>query len=172
MRMGPEGADLVPRAIGLGMLLTGWSRASELARLTDREEFREHGILTYFPGAEKPWTPSQLSWIDGAYRFMHEIKPGDLVLVPHKDHFYITSVTGAASYAPGAVDDSAHRRPAIWLTGPIPRTAAQALRNSFYYAGTCCSLDKHKETVVGLLDRYRSPGLSSALWVDSRTPKC
>jgi predicted Mrr-cat superfamily restriction endonuclease len=163
MRMDPEGANLVPKALAPGMLLTGWSRARELVKLVDQAAFKEHGILTYFPDARRPWTPGQVAWISGAYRFMHQMKPGDLVVVPHQDHFYIACVTGAATYVDGVADDSAHRRPAAWLAGPIPRTAAQEMRQSFFYAGTCCSLDKHRVLIYGLLNRYGYPGWAAKM---------
>lgn len=163
MRMDPEGHDLVPQARSAGLLLTGWSQANRLVQLTDKEAFREHGILAYMPEAERPWTRSQLQWIDGAYRVLHVIKPGDLVVVPHGDHFYICAVTGTAFYQDGVRDDSAHRRPAVWLTGPIPRAAADDMRPSFYFAGTCCSLNQHKGAVWSLLNRYGQPGWQGRL---------
>jgi hypothetical protein len=45
---------------------------------------------------------------------------------------------------------------------PILRTAAPELRQSFFYAGTCCNLDKYQAFIDALLERYGYPGWQQA----------
>ena len=63
------------------------------------------------------------------WRFIRDMKIGDLVVVPHGSEFYVGEVAGPAFYDENKVDeDSAYRRPVKWLNGkrPIPRAVAKS----------------------------------------------
>jgi predicted Mrr-cat superfamily restriction endonuclease len=63
------------------------------------------------------------------WRFLREMKVGDLVVTPHGPAFYVGEVASGPSHSPEFVeDDTAFRRSVRWLNGkrPIPRTQARA----------------------------------------------
>ena len=62
-------------------------------------------------------------------RFIRDMKPGDLVVVPRPAEFLVAEITGPATYDASKVrEDSAYRRRVRWLNGkkPIPRHMARA----------------------------------------------
>jgi predicted Mrr-cat superfamily restriction endonuclease len=76
------------------------------------------------------------------WRFIREMRHGDFVVVPHHEaNFYVAEVAGEAFYdETKKEDDSAYRRPAVWLNEkrPLPRTLARAaLISRMKSYGTC-----------------------------------
>jgi predicted Mrr-cat superfamily restriction endonuclease len=75
------------------------------------------------------------------WRFIREMKNGDLVVVPYGADFLVAEVTGPAMYDSSKVkDDSAYRRPVRWLNNKrsIPRRLARsALLSRMKIQGTC-----------------------------------
>jgi restriction endonuclease Mrr len=73
------------------------------------------------------------------------MKKGDLVVVPVGASFYVAQVEGDASFAPDKVqEDSAYRRPVLWLNDkkPIPRHLARsALLSRMKVQGTTAEAD-------------------------------
>jgi predicted Mrr-cat superfamily restriction endonuclease len=69
------------------------------------------------------------------------MKRGDLVVAPHGSNFYVAEVAGDAFYDKSKrEDDSAYRRPAVWLNEKqsLPRTLARAaLISRMKSYGTC-----------------------------------
>ncbi len=51
------------------------------------------------------------------FRFVHEMKPGELVLYRSKKdkHFHIGEITGEYTYNPSIISDYPNLRPVRWL---------------------------------------------------------
>ncbi len=64
------------------------------------------------------------NWVSQVWPFAHEIKPGDLVVVPLKFQpaIQIGEVTGDYHYEPDGPDPFFHWRPVKWIGEAIPRT--------------------------------------------------
>src|SRR6267154_3869631 len=162
VRIAPSGADKVPEALATGELLIGWSYAEGLLDYSlSWEQFREIMRLQYYSEQDnlrKAGAASGHMW-----RFIREIKTGDLVVVPYGPDFYVGEITGPARYDPSKLDDdSAYRRPVRWLNNkqPISRQIARsALVSRMKIQGTtadaadlvedireCLEIASHNET--------------------------
>jgi predicted Mrr-cat superfamily restriction endonuclease len=75
------------------------------------------------------------------WRFLRDMKPNDLVVVPYGAEFFVAEITGPATYDPAKVKErSAYRRPVRWLNEKkaIPRQMARsALISRMKTYGTC-----------------------------------
>lgn len=102
------------------------------------------------------------------WEFLKEMKPGDYVVVPSGDQFYVAEVVGDPYY-----DEShpvaAHRRPVRWLNDkkPIPRElASAALQSRMKARGTlmdASDLVKDIEKVLEDAKRGETPNLAEEL---------
>lgn len=140
LRIKPGGVDHVEEALEKNHLIIGWADAKGLLDdALEWESFRDIIRKLYYRGEKN------LRKVGNAtghlWRFIREMKEGDLVVVPHGSSFYVGRVTGAAFYDESKVDDdSAYRRPVEWLNGkkPIPREYAKsALVSRMRILGTC-----------------------------------
>lgn len=127
LRINPAGVDRVQEALESDELIIGWSDASELNNheLT-WEDFREIVHKAYY--FSQPNYRSSGGAAGSLWRFILEMKKGDLVVVPHWSNFYIAEVTGDVYYDEKKIDnDTAWRRPVEWLNSknPIPRRLAR-----------------------------------------------
>ena len=90
------------------------------------------------------------------WRFIQDMKVGDLVVVPHWSDFYIAEVTGPAFYDASKKDeDKAYRRQVIWLNNknPIPRSLAKsALISCMKTQGTCAYATDLLDEILECLD--------------------
>jgi predicted Mrr-cat superfamily restriction endonuclease len=106
------------------------------------------------------------------WRFIREMKPDDLVVVPYGSEFYVAEITGAATYDPAKVeDDSSYRRPVKWLNSKkaIPREMARAaLISRMKTQGTSATatdlLDEIKEC-LSLTEKGQTPTFQSDLQI-------
>jgi len=128
LRVKPSGIDRVDEALADGDLRIGWSEAAGLLDETlTRTDFREILYEAYHAGEDnyrRAGANAGTMW-----RFIREMSPGDLVVVPHSSHFHVARVTGPARYEESAVaEDTAYRRKVEWLADgdPIPRRIARA----------------------------------------------
>jgi predicted Mrr-cat superfamily restriction endonuclease len=163
LRIAPGGQDKVREALASGELIIGWAKAAGLLdpSLT-WEQFREVVRNAYY--ADQPNLRAAGAAAGHLWRFIREMKPADLVVVPHSSEFFVAEVSGPATYDPARVDDdSAYRRPARWLNGAksIPRLLARsALLSRMKTYGTCAAatdlLDEIKEC-LGLAERGETP---------------
>lgn len=127
-RVKPGGVDKLNEALEVNQLITGWAKAEGLLNedLT-WDDFRETIRSTYYADHENLRRAGAAA--GHLWRFIREMKPGDLVVVPHGDQFYVAEITGDAMYDSSKVgEDSAYRRPVRWLNNKnaIPRTLARA----------------------------------------------
>ena len=85
----------------------------------DREAFKS-AVIAAYPGKK----PGAISNNAGQlFRFVHEIKSGDLVIYPSKRdrHVHIARVEGEYRYDPSLSPAYPHQRPVKWLLD-VPRT--------------------------------------------------
>ena len=169
LRVAPGGVDRVEEALTRGQLMIGWSNADGLLdpALT-WEQFRTIVRDTYY--ADHPTLRRAGGAAGNLWRFIREMNPGDLVVVPYGGDFFVAEVTGPATYDPTKVaDDSAYRRAVRWLnrgTG-IPRQLARsALISRMKTQGTCADatdlLDEIKECIQ-VAERGDAPTFESDL---------
>lgn len=154
-RIAPGGVDKVPEALQSGELIIGWAKAEGLLDPNlNWEAFREIVHKAYY----KDQTDLRGAGSAGGHlwRFIRDMKPGDLVVVPHGAEFFVAEVSGPATYDPAKVnDDSAYRRAVRWLNDgkPISRQLARsALLSRMKTQGTCTDatdlLDEIKECLA------------------------
>lgn len=140
LRVAPGGKDMLPEALSQNVLIIGWAEAEGLLDVKlSWSDFRKIISTVYYNKEEtlrKAGTASGHMW-----RFIREMKTGDIVVVPHGSNFYIAKVTGDAFYDKSKVDaDSAYRREVLWLNNAKPiqrRIAKSALISRMKIQGTC-----------------------------------
>jgi restriction system protein len=118
------------------LVALGWPEMGDLSKIPpDREGFKAKVAATYphhKPGAI-PTLAGQL------FRFVHEMKPGDLVLYPSKidRHVHMGRIEGAYRYDSSFKSDSPNLRPVTWLKS-APRTAFK--QGALYEIGSAMTL--------------------------------
>lgn len=169
LRIAPSGIDRVPEALTSNQLIIGWANAEGLLDATlSWEEFR--GVISniYHPDEEtlrKAGAAAGHLW-----RFVRDMNPGDLVVVPYGANFYVAEITGPAIYDESKLgEDSAYRRPVRWLNDkrPIPRGLARsALISRMKTQGTCAyatDLLEEIQECLALSGRGEAPTFQSDL---------
>ena len=121
------------------VIAIGWKAFGDLSQIGDREDFKTHYQKTYLeakPGAV-PTNAGQL------YRFVHELKQGDLVAYPSKGarRIHIGRVTGPYVYRPDVNDGYPNQRTVEWLKD-FPRTNFS--QGALYEIGAAMSIFKIK----------------------------
>ena len=128
LRITPSGNDRLPVALEDDQIIIGWAYAEGLLDQTlDWEHFREIVRAEYY--SEQPNLRRAGAAAGQMWRFIRDMKGGDLVVVPHWSDFYVAKITGPAFYdGSNAEDDTAYRRPVIWLNDKraIPRSIARS----------------------------------------------
>ena len=140
LRISPSGVDRVAEALDADQIIIGWANAEGLLDPEiDWKQFRQIVSDTYYSNQEtmhKAGAAAGQMW-----RFIRDMKRGDLVVVPYKSNFYVAEVAGDAEYIQELVsDDTAYRRAVNWLNGKqaIPRSNARAaLISRMKTYGTC-----------------------------------
>ncbi len=124
LRMNPPGGDVVESGRSGNWISIGWGRATGLLDPgMDRRRFRSIVRDTYH-AHEPDWKRAGVA-TGQLWRFIREMAPGDLVVVPHGGELVVAEVTGAPWREDDpAVEHSAHRRSVRWLGAPVPRSAA------------------------------------------------
>jgi restriction system protein len=114
----------------------GWAETGDLAGLkADRDAFRARVAATY---TDK--TPAAVANSAGQlFRFIHEMKTGDLVVYPSKRdrHVHIGKIDGAYQYDPSKEAGYPNVRPVNWLKS-LPRTRFS--QGALYEIGSAMSL--------------------------------
>jgi predicted Mrr-cat superfamily restriction endonuclease len=120
LRISPSEIDRFPEALQNNQLIIGWAYAEGLLEPTiEWEQFREIIRTAYY--SEEPNLRRAGAAAGHMWRFIQDMKVGDLVVVPHWSDFCIAEVTGPAFYdASKKEDDTAYRRPVIWLNNKNP----------------------------------------------------
>lgn len=121
-------------------LIIGWAEAEGLLDpALSWEQFREIIRKAYY--SEESTLRRAGAAAGHMWRFIRDMKPGDLVVVPYGAGFFVADIDGAAVYDRSKVnDDSAYRRSVRWLNDKkaIPRQLARsALVSRMKTQGTC-----------------------------------
>jgi predicted Mrr-cat superfamily restriction endonuclease len=128
LRIAPGGMDKMPEALETNQIIIGWAEAGGLLDSTlTWEPFREIIRAAYY--SEEPNLRRAGAAAGHMWRFIREMKPNDLVVVPYGSEFFIAEVSGPAVYVSEKIsDDSAYRRPVKWLNNKkgIPRKLARS----------------------------------------------
>lgn len=114
----------------------------DLAKLTERP------LLVAEMSARYPDTKPKaiLNWASQVWPFAHEIKTGDLVVLPLKSQpaIQIGEVTGDYNYESGGPDPYFHWRPVKWIGEAIPRSHfGQDLLYTFGAFMTICRVQRN-----------------------------
>jgi len=118
------------------VIALGWVEVGDLAALKpDREAFKA-AVAKAYPEGKPGAIPVSAGQI---FRFVHEMKAGDIVVYPSKRDrtINIGRVEGAYQYAPGVSSDYPNMRAAKWLTS-LSRTAFT--QGALYETGSAMSL--------------------------------
>lgn len=117
----------IPQALKDKDLILGWSAAADLIGETDWDKFKQR-LAKAYPDLES--NPHRLGSSAGnLWRFVHDMKEGDFVIVPDSGQFYLAKVTGPPRYdACHTDDDTAYRRKVEWQNSqqPLPRGHASS----------------------------------------------
>jgi predicted Mrr-cat superfamily restriction endonuclease len=140
LQIAPSGIDRVPDALAADQIIIGWSQADGLLKESlTWEQFRQIIQDTYY--SHEVTLRKAGAAAGHLSRFIREMNPGDLIVVPYGTDFYVAEVTGSVVYLPTRKDDdTAYRRPVKWLNDkkPIARKLARsALLSRMKFQGTC-----------------------------------
>ena len=142
LRIKPGGLYRVPEALESNHLIIGWGSAEGLLDGNlDWHRFRQIIADEYY--SDPPNLRAAGNAAGQMWRFIREMSPQDLVIVPDGPVFHIGEVSGCALYDETNVDeDTAYRRPVRWRNNKrgIPRSMAKsALLSRMKARGTCTS---------------------------------
>jgi len=140
LRISPSGIDRVSEALSSNQIIIGWAEAIGLLdENLSWEEFRSIISYTYY-AAENNLRRAGAAG-GNMWRFIREMKTGDLIVVPYGAEFYVAEVSGLATHDESKVgEDTAYRRNVTWLNNrqSIPRSLAKsALISRIKTQGTC-----------------------------------
>jgi restriction system protein len=129
------------------VVAVGWDKVGDLGALPpDREAFKSAFAKSY-PTAKTGAIPTSGGQL---FRFVHEMKAGDLVAYPSRDrHIHIGRVIGPYNYDPSLDAGYPNLRPVEWLR-TVPRTSFS--QGALYEMGASLSLFQIKTYV----DEYRA----------------
>ncbi|MBZ6132071.1 MULTISPECIES: CBS domain-containing protein [Streptomyces] len=120
-----ENGERERSALEEGVLVVGWDRLA-MGDLTDsatRDEVRA-AVAAAYPD-EGPYTIG--NWTGQLYRFVREIQPGDLVVLPLKSsRVAVGRVVGAHEYRAQAAEGMRHVRRVEWLVRDLDRREIQS----------------------------------------------
>lgn len=133
----------------------GWDRMGNLSDLSaDRESFRQRYLEAY-PDAK----PGAVATVSGVpFRFLHEMKPGDLIAYPSKQdkQIHVGRITGEYRYEPAGESSYPHRRSVEWLAH-VPRLKFS--QGALYEIGSALSLFQIKNYA----DEFQAVALGQAV---------
>jgi restriction system protein len=117
-------------------IAVGWTKMGDLSALKpDRDTFKARVAVVY-PDAKPGAIPNYAGQL---FRFVHEMKPGDLVVYPskHDRQIHLGRVTGDYRYDPNTEPGYPNVRAVKWLRA-VPRT--KFTQGALYEIGSAMSL--------------------------------
>jgi restriction system protein len=112
--------DADPLFLQHNVVAIGWSEMGDPGKLkADREAFKS-AVIAAYPGIKPGAIPNYAGQV---FRFVHEMKIGDLVVYPSKRdrHVHIARVQGEYRYDPTVSREYPNQRSVKWLVD-LPRT--------------------------------------------------
>lgn len=142
LRIAPSRKDRVAEALAKNEIIIGWAHAKGLLESSlNWEQFREIVRRNYY--SDEPTLRKAGSAAGHLWRFIRDMEPGSLVVVPNWSEFYVAEVEGPATYDASKIkEDTAYRRRVRWLNAKksISRQIARsALLSRMKIQGTCAN---------------------------------
>lgn len=120
-----------------------WDRLDvDLSKLDDRAKLSTAMAQRYPDSKPK----AIMNWVSQVWPFAHEMKPGDLVILPLKSQraIQVGEVTGPYHFEPAGPDPFFHWRAVKWIGEAVPRANfGRDLLNSFGAFMTICRVQKN-----------------------------
>ncbi|MEU5809107.1 CBS domain-containing protein [Streptomyces sp. NPDC047718] len=149
-------------ALEEGVLLAGWLGLGDLTGTATRDDIKA-AVSAAYPD-EGPYTVG--NWTGQLLRFVHEMQPGDLVVLPLRSLLVaVGRVTGGYEYRSAAPDGLRHVRRVEWLIKDIDRQSIQSdLLDSMGSLLTVFELSRFgaAERIAALADGKPDPGRPDA----------
>ncbi len=138
LRIAPSGIDRVALALRENVAIIGWCAPELLNPSLDWKAFREIVRARFYAKDENLRRAGAAA--GHMWRFIRDMKVGDLLITPHGAGFYVGRIAGPAFHLPEKVEeDTAYRRKVEWLNGKEPilrETARAALQSRAKVQGT------------------------------------
>ena len=156
LRMFPLGEDRVPVALEGGFVMIGWGKVGPrvLDPSVTRRDYTDLIRATYRPDDQDRRRAGSAA--GQLWRFVREMRPGDLVVATHWSRLHVARVDGPATFDPApAAEHWAYQRRVKWLTGSdgVGRdTASEALRRRMYTQHTLVEMTDLLADAEALLD--------------------
>src|SRR5687768_517458 len=131
LRIAPSGVDRVALALRDNVAIIGWCAPELMSPSLDWKAFREIVRAKFYAKDDNLRRAGAAA--GHMWRFIREMKVGDLLVTPHGSGFYVGRIKGPAFHLTEKVkEDTAFRRKVEWLNGkePIPRETARAALQS------------------------------------------
>jgi len=150
VRVAPGRETQLGRCLANNEIVIGWPEATGLLEERNWEHFRARVASTHYPdesSLRKAGTAAGHLW-----RFIHEIGPGDLIVVPAPGQFYVASAAGVAMEV--GREGVGYVRPVEWLNQgeAIDRSLASArLQSRMKIYGSTASATDLREDVLAVL---------------------
>ena len=131
LRIAPSGIDRVALALRENVAIIGWCAPELLNPALDWKAFRDIVRTRFYRDDDNLRRAGAAA--GHMWRFIRDMKVGDLLVTPHGSGFYVGRISGPAFHLPGKVkEDTAFRRKVEWLNDkkPIPRNGARAALQS------------------------------------------
>lgn len=120
-----------------------WERLDvDLSKMADQKALRD-AMAKRYPDAK---AKTIMNWASQVWPFAHEIKPGDLVVLPLKSQraIQIGEVTGAYHFEPKGPEPFYHWLPVEWVADSVPRAHfGKDLLYSFGAFMTICRITRN-----------------------------
>jgi predicted Mrr-cat superfamily restriction endonuclease len=131
LRIAPSGVDRVALALREDVAIIGWAAPELLNPSLDWKAFREIVRARFYAKEDNLRRAGAAA--GHMWRFIRDMKIGDLLVTPHGNGFFIGRIAGPAFHLPDKVkEDTAYRRKVDWLNNkqPVLRATARAALQS------------------------------------------
>jgi len=119
-----------------GYIALGWRAMGDLGNLKASKDAFKAKVAECYPDAKPGAIPNNAGQL---LRFVHEMKPGDIIAYPSRQdrQIHIGRVEGSYKYAPDLNEDYPNLRPVKWIRA-LPRT--NFTQGALYEIGSAMSL--------------------------------
>lgn len=141
-------ADIDP--VADGAVRIGWDDTGDLSQLSASRDAFKQRLAETMPAVEQKSIAGSAGTL---YRFVHEIKVGDVIVSPNRNKrtLNIGSVNGAYRFQPEA-DIHRHWRPVEWLAVDVPRDElSEAAQNEISSLITLFKINTGREEVEQII---------------------
>jgi len=146
-------ADIDP--VADGAVRIGWDDTGDLSQLSASRDAFKQRLAETMPAVEQKSIPGSAGTL---YRFVHEIKVGDVIVSPNRNKrtLNIGRVNGAYQFQPEA-DIHRHWRPVEWLAVDVPRDElSEAAQNEISSLITLFKINTGREEVEQIIAKPTS----------------